>query len=96
MSAAYLKGAQQQPPQAAISYDHFHVAALMGKAMDEVRATEFKARPIALARALGELDRAGRRCLGHAHTPRGLERAAHAGDVHLAEHEPCKAHGPSV
>lgn len=66
MSAAYLKGAQQQLPQAAICYDRFHVAALAGKAMDEVRAAEFKARPEAVARALGELDRASRRSLSWA------------------------------
>ncbi|WP_177137774.1 transposase [Hydrogenophaga aromaticivorans] len=57
---------QQQLPQAAICYDHFHVAALAGKAMDEVRAAEFKARPNAVALALGELDRASRRCLSWA------------------------------
>ena len=66
MSAAYLKGAQQQLPQAAICYDRFHVAALAGKAMDEVRAAEFKARPDAVAQALGELDRASRRSLSWA------------------------------
>nr|WP_246309696.1 transposase [Hydrogenophaga aromaticivorans] len=59
-------GVQQQLPQAAICYDHFHVAALAGKAMDEVRAAEFKARPNAVALALGELDRASRRCLSWA------------------------------
>jgi transposase len=66
MSAAYLKGAQQQLPQAAICYDRFHVAALAGKAMDEVRAAEFKSRPTAVAQALGELDRASRRSLSWA------------------------------
>ena len=66
MSAAYLKGVQQQLPQAAICYDRFHVAALAGKAMDEVRSAEFKTRPHAVARALGELDRASRRCLSWA------------------------------
>ena len=39
---------------------------LAGKAMDEVRAAEFKARPNAVALALGELDRASRRCLSWA------------------------------
>lgn len=63
MSAAYLKGVQQQLPQAAICYDRFHVAALAGKAMDEVRSAEFKTRPTAVAQALGELDRASRRSL---------------------------------
>lgn len=66
MSAAYLKGVQQQLPQAAICYDRFHVAALAGKAMDEVRSAEFKSRPTALAQALGELDRSSRRSLSWA------------------------------
>lgn len=66
MSAAYLKGVQQQLPQAAICYDRFHVAALAGKAMDEVRSAEFKARPTAVAQALGELDRSSRRSLSWA------------------------------
>lgn len=66
MSAAYLKGVQQQLPKAAICYDRFHVAALAGKATDEVRAAEFKARPKAVSSALGELDRASRRSLSWA------------------------------
>lgn len=66
MSAAYLKGVQQQLPQAAICYDRFHVAALAGKAMDEVRSAEFKGRPTAVAQALGELDRSSRRSLSWA------------------------------
>jgi transposase len=66
MSAAYFKGVQQQLPQAAICYDRFHVAALAGKAMDEVRSAEFKARPTAVAQALGELDRSSRRSLSWA------------------------------
>lgn len=66
MSAAYLKGVQQQLPQAAICYDRFHVAALAGKAMDEVRSAEFKSRPTAVAQALGELSPASRRSLSWA------------------------------
>jgi len=66
MSAAYLKGVQQQIPQAAICYDRFHVAALAGKAMDEVRSAEFKTRASAVAQALGELDRVSRRSLSWA------------------------------
>jgi transposase len=66
MSAAYLKGVQQQLPRAAICYDRFHVAALAGKAMDEVRSAEFKSRPTAVAQALGELDRSSRRSLSWA------------------------------
>lgn len=63
MSAAYLKGVQEQMPQAAICYDRFHVAALAGKAMDEVSTAEFKSRPTVVAKSLGELDRASRRSL---------------------------------
>jgi transposase len=66
MSAAYLKGVQKQLPQAAICYDRFHVAALAGKAMDEVRSAEFKTRPTAVAQALGELSPASRRSLSWA------------------------------
>jgi len=66
MSAAYLLGVQQQLPQAAICYDRFHVAALAGKAMDEVRSAEFKSRPTAVAKALGELNPASRRSLSWA------------------------------
>lgn len=66
MSAAYLKGVQQHLHGAAICYDRFHVAALAGKAMDEVRAAEFKTRPTVVAQALGELDRASRRSLSWA------------------------------
>lgn len=79
MSAAYFKGVQQQLPQAAICYDRFHVAALAGKAMDEVRSAEFKTRPTAVARALGELNRSSRRSLSWA------MRTHHAGwnDRHM-------------
>ena len=42
MSAAYLKGVRQSLPEAAISYDRYHVAAMAGQAMDEVRSTELR------------------------------------------------------
>jgi transposase len=45
MSAAYTAGVQQELPQAQISYDRFHVAQLLGRAMDEVRKTELKDSP---------------------------------------------------
>jgi transposase len=66
MSAAYFKGVNEHLPQAAICYDRFHVAALAGKAMDEVRSAEFKGRASAVAQALGELDRASRRSVAWA------------------------------
>ena len=42
MSAAFIKGAGQAWPQAAISYDRFHVVALANAAMDEIRRAEVK------------------------------------------------------
>jgi transposase len=66
MSAAYLKGVKQALPQAAICYDRFHVAALAGKAMDEVRSTEFKTQARAVSEALGELEPKARRSLAWA------------------------------
>lgn len=42
------------------------MAALAGKAMDEVRSAEFKSRPTAVAQALGALDRSSRRSLSWA------------------------------
>lgn len=42
MSAAFAKGVREALPQAAISYDRFHVVALANAAMDEVRRTEMK------------------------------------------------------
>lgn len=63
MSAAFLKGAKQAMPQAAICYDRFHVAALAGQAMDEVRSAEFKADAKAVSQALGELEPKTRRSL---------------------------------
>jgi len=66
MSGAYLKGAQQALPQAAICYDRFHVAALAGKAMDEVRSAEFKANAQAVTQALGPLEPKAKRSLSWA------------------------------
>jgi transposase len=66
MSGAYLKGVKQALPQAAICYDRFHVAALAGKAMDEVRSAEFKTQARAVSEALGELEPKARRSLAWA------------------------------
>ena len=63
MSGAFLKGAKEAMPQAAICYDRFHVAALAGQAMDEVRSAEFKADAKAVSQALGELEPKARRSL---------------------------------
>ena len=50
-------------PEAAICYDRFHVAALAGQAMDEVRSAEFKADAKAVTQALDELEPKARRSL---------------------------------
>lgn len=52
MSAAYTKGAALALPQAAISYDRFHVVALAIEAMDAVRRQELQDEPQAVQRAL--------------------------------------------
>lgn len=57
MSAAYTKGVGLALPEAAISYDRFHVVKLAIEAMDEVRRTEWREQPRAVAAALGGTDR---------------------------------------
>jgi len=52
MSAAYAKGVSQALPEAAISYDRFHVVALAIEAMDAVRRQEVQDEPQEVARAL--------------------------------------------
>lgn len=63
MSGAFLKGAKQAMPEAAICYDRFHVAALAGQAMDEVCSAEFKADAKAVSQALSDLEPKTRRSL---------------------------------
>lgn len=57
MSTAYTKGVQLELPDAAISYDRFHVVKLAIEAMDEVRRTEWREQPQAVAAALGGKDK---------------------------------------
>ncbi len=57
MSAAYAKGVGMALPNAAISYDRFHVVALAIDAMDKVRQAEMRDEPQAVAQALGTTDR---------------------------------------
>lgn len=57
MSAAYTLGVGQALPQAAISFDRFHVIALANEAMDAVRREELRTQPGAVREALGETDR---------------------------------------
>ncbi|MBD3743420.1 MAG: ISL3 family transposase, partial [Stenotrophomonas sp.] len=57
MSAAYTRGVGEALPQAAISFDRFHVVALANEAMDAVRREEMRAQPAAVREALGDADR---------------------------------------
>lgn len=57
MSAAYAKGVAMALPNAAISYDRFHVVAMAIDAMDKVRQAELRDEPQAVAKALGTTDR---------------------------------------
>ena len=57
MSAAYAKGVGIALPNAAISYDRFHVVAMAIDAMDKVRQAEMRDEPGAVATALGTNDR---------------------------------------
>ena len=57
MSAAYAKGVGIALPNAAISYDRFHVVAMAIDAMDKVRQAEMRDEPGAVAKALGTTDR---------------------------------------
>lgn len=57
MSAAFTKGVGLALPNAAISFDRFHVVALAIDAMDQVRRTEMHDEPAAVNAALGSGDR---------------------------------------
>lgn len=55
MSAAYLKGASANLPNALVSYDRFHIVKLAGEAMDEVRTEEWKTEQARVTNELGHL-----------------------------------------
>ena len=55
--------AARRTPQAAISYDRFHVVALAGQAMDEVRTSEWRSHPQAVTEVFGDKDSDTRRGL---------------------------------
>ena len=57
MSAAFAKGVGLALPNAAISYDRFHVVAMAHDAMDQVRAREMREEPAAVEQALGDTGR---------------------------------------
>lgn len=63
LSAAYTKGLQLALPNALISYDRFHVVALAGEAMDEVRTAEWKQEAALVEQELGQLTPAERRSI---------------------------------
>lgn len=63
MSAAYAKGAAEALPEAAISYDRFHVVALAIEAMDAVRRQEMLDEPQVVQRALQQAGSKARRQL---------------------------------
>jgi transposase len=45
MSPAYQRGAADVLPEAAVTFDRFHVMKLVGEALDDARRREYKARP---------------------------------------------------
>jgi transposase len=57
MSAAYAKGVGLALPNAAISYDRFHVVAMAIQAMDQVRRAEMRDEPGTVNAALGDTER---------------------------------------
>ena len=57
MSAAYRKGVGESLPNADISYDRFHVVALAGDAMDEVRSEEMRSHPAKVREVIGGADK---------------------------------------
>jgi transposase len=63
MSAAFTKGIELALPNALISYDRFHVVALAGEAMDEVRTAEWKQEAARIEQELGHLTPAERRSI---------------------------------
>ena len=63
MSAAYLKGATANLPNALISYDRFHIVKLAGEAMDEVRTAEWKTEQARVEQELGHLTPKQRRSI---------------------------------
>lgn len=56
MSAAYALGASKALPTAQISYDRFHVVAMVMEAMDEVRRAEMTGDAAAVRQTLGDND----------------------------------------
>ena len=63
MSAAYTKGVGQALPAAAISFDRYHVVAMAGEAMNQVRAAEMREDASGVRAVLGGLSRSARRGL---------------------------------
>jgi transposase len=79
-------------PNAAISYDRFHVVAMAVDAMDKVRQAEMHDEPQALARALGTTDRKTIKGLmwGMRKNPSGWTRAQ-TNAMHWLQHSSLKS-----
>ena len=92
MSAAYAKGAGMALPNAAISYDRFHVIAMAIQAMDEVRREELRTEPEVVAQALQGADPKTRRNLlwGMRKNPAGWT-AAQTSAMHWLTHSALKS-----
>ena len=92
MSAAYAKGAGLALPQAAISYDRFHVIAMAGEAMDAVRRAEMREEPQAVKAALGTAERKTLKQLmwGMRKNPSGWSRAQ-TNAMHWLQHSGLKS-----
>ena len=90
MSAAYAKGVAMVLPNAAISYDRFHVVAMAVDAMDAVRQAEMRDEPQAVAKALGTTERKTIKGLmwGKCQEPRRLVDQADECDALAAAFEP--------
>ena len=92
MSAAYAKGVGMALPNAAISYDRFHVVAMAVDAMDKVRQAEMRDEQGAVAHALGTADRKTIKGLmwGMRKNPSGWTRAQ-TNAMHWLQHSSLKS-----
>ncbi len=92
MSAAYAKGTGIALPNAAISYDRFHVVAMAIEAMDKVRRAEMREEPGAVDAALGDTERSTLRGLlwGMRKNPSGWSRSQ-SNTMHWLQHSTLKS-----
>ena len=92
MSAAYIKGVREVLPEAAISYDRFHVVALAGQAMDEVRTSEWRSNPKGVEEVFGDKSSETRKGLmwGMRKNPEGWTQGQ-AGAMHWLQRSDLKS-----